>query len=356
MLSRIQKLRDLLAQQALDAMLVVSAPNRQYLSGFSGSSATLLLTRQSNILVTDFRYQEQAAKETTGYAIFITSPQRDVGDLLLDTIHAQGLRRIGFESDRMTVAELFALQHTWETVELVPCPGVIETLRAVKDAQEVAAIRYAQSVADHAFTKILQFMKPGIREVDIAAELCYDMAKYGCTLSFSTIVASGENGSMPHAQPTMRKIACGEFVTMDYGCCYQGYCSDMTRTVAVGTPTAEMRQVYAIVLEAQQRALDAIHAGVTGNAVDAVARDYIADCGYGDCFGHGLGHSLGLEIHEEPRFSPSCPAEIPAGTCISVEPGIYIPGKFGVRIEDIVCVTENGYENLVTSPKELIIL
>ena len=207
-----------------------------------------------------------------------------------------------------------------------------------------------------AFQEVLGIIRPGICEYDIAAEIGYRMAKSGCITSFNTIVASGENGSMPHAVLSNRVIQRGDFITMDFGCVYNGYCSDMTRTVAVGQPSEEMAEVYRIVLEAQRRALDLIAPGVNCFDVDTAARGYISDMGYGEYFGHGLGHSFGLEVHEEPRFSPQCHENLVPGICISVEPGIYLPGKFGVRIEDTVCITEDGYRNFTSTPKELIIL
>ena len=240
--------------------------------------------------------------------------------------------------------------------DFVPVPGEIDMLRWYKDNDEIEAIQRSQDVTDAAFSAILPKLKVGISEVDVMSELNYFMAKHGGSPSFDTIVAGGPNSSMPHAQPTARKLQNGDFLTMDFGCKLNGYCSDMTRTVAIGTPTDEMKKVYQIVLRAQQLALDKITSGVVCKDVDNAARGFIAQNGYGDCFGHGLGHGFGLLIHEEPRFSPNCAELTRPGICISVEPGIYLAGRFGVRIEDTVCITENGYVNFTHSPKELIIL
>ena len=227
----------------------------------------------------------------------------------------------------------------------------------VKDQAELEKLERAEAIGDAAFSHIVNLIKPGISEAEIALELEFFMKKQGASgLSFDTIVAGGPNSSMPHAQVTERRIQQGEFVTMDFGCVYQGYCSDMTRTVAVGEPSEEMRQVYQIVLEANRRAMEQIREGQTCSFIDSLARDYIREQGYGDYFGHGLGHGVGLDIHEEQRFSPKCDVVTKEHMAITVEPGIYLPGKFGVRIEDLVVVTKDGYETLSHSAKELMIL
>jgi len=229
--------------------------------------------------------------------------------------------------------------------------------RMIKDETELQTIAKAEAIGDAAFTHILDYVKPGVTEADIALEIEFFMKRQGASkLSFDTIVASGPNSSMPHAQVTNRKLQMGDFVTMDFGCVYQGYCSDMTRTVAIGEPTEEMRKVYQIVFDANIRAMEAIREGVKCNEIDAVARDYIKSQGYGDYFGHGLGHGVGLDIHEEPRFSPKCDVITKENMVITDEPGIYLPGRFGVRIEDLVVVKKDGYEKLSHSDKQLIVL
>lgn len=354
-LARISALIDRLSKLDVDAMIVRNFENRFYLSGFSGSNATLLIHPFINILITDSRYTEQAEKQTRYFQIITMEKIEDAYEILKNTANSLNAKRIGFEADRVTYNWYNSISSKM-TAELVPLSGIIEDLRATKDEYEIEFIKKAQSVADDAFSKILDYIKPGISEIDIASELCYYMAKSGCPVAFESIVASGPNGSMPHARPTDRKIQNGDFITMDFGCKYEGYCSDMTRTVAVGSISVEMRKVYDTVLEAQLLALDAIHEGVKGSEIDSVARNYISNAGYGEYFGHGLGHSFGLEVHEEPRFSKYCEKTIKSGMCLSVEPGIYLPGKFGVRIEDTIKVTENGCYNFTTSPKELIIL
>lgn len=233
----------------------------------------------------------------------------------------------------------------------------INLTRMVKDEGELELIKKAEQIGDAAFSHIVNMIKPGVSEADIALELEFFMKRQGASgLSFDTIVASGPNSSMPHAQVTSRKIKRGDFVTMDFGCVYKGYCSDMTRTVAVGEPEEEMKQVYRIVLEANCRAMEGIRAGKRCDDIDALARDYIKECGYGEHFGHGLGHGVGLDIHEEPRFSPKCNVVTRQNMVITDEPGIYLPGRFGVRIEDLVVVKEDGYERLSHSEKELMVL
>ncbi|MBE5780593.1 MAG: aminopeptidase P family protein [Clostridiales bacterium] len=256
----------------------------------------------------------------------------------------------------MTVDWLSGAKRDLDGIELVPCGNIVEKIRATKSQYEISCIQTAQRTAELALQHVLGIIRPGITEFDVAAEIGYFMAKCGCLNSFNTIAASGPNSSMPHAVVSNRVLQKGDFITMDFGCVYDGYISDMTRTVAIGQPTDEMVKVYNIVLEAQKRALDLIAPGVNCLDVDTAARGYIAEMGYGDYFGHGLGHSFGLEVHEEPRFSPQCREDLVPGICISVEPGIYLPGKFGVRIEDTVCVTEDGYMNFTKAPKELIIL
>ncbi|MDL2220896.1 Xaa-Pro peptidase family protein [Eubacteriales bacterium OttesenSCG-928-N14] len=353
---RVEQLKQRLQPKGLRCALVTSYENRLYLSGFTGSNATLLICEDENILITDFRYQEQAAKQAGDFTILITSPTVNVFDFVKDILAQKQIDTLGFEAEQVTVQWLEVAHKALEGVHLIGYYGEVEALRAIKDASEIAKIQKAQDITDAAFLNVLNILKPGVSEVEIAAYLCYDMARNGCRESFPAIVASGPNGSMPHAVPSERKLEQGDFVTMDFGCIYDSYCSDMTRTVAIGQPSDEMVQVYEIVLSAQLAALDAIQPGANFKAIDAIARNIITEAGYGECFGHGLGHGFGLAVHEEPRFSQTCNEDISVGVCISCEPGIYLPGKFGVRIEDTVAVTEGGYHNFTASKKELMIL
>jgi Xaa-Pro aminopeptidase len=355
-MERINRFIETFGAHDIDAYLVTSYENRRYLSGFSGSNATLFISPNKRELLTDFRYDEQSRKQAPDFVVTIINQFVSNADKLNALCDEENVKRIGFESDQVTVSWLEKTRREMPGIEFVPCPGVIEELRTIKDVGEIENITKAQATTDEAFMRILEFIEPGTSEIEIAAELVYYMSQNGCKPAFDTIVASGPNGSMPHAVPSERVVKNGDFVTMDFGAVNNGYCSDMTRTVAVGEPSPEMIDVYNIVLEAQHRALELIKPGVSCKLIDAAARDLITEKGFGDYFGHGLGHSFGLFIHEEPRFSPSSEATTEPGICISVEPGIYLPQKFGVRIEDTVCITNDGYQNFTRSPKELIIL
>lgn len=344
-----------LPEQGLDAMLITSAPGEYYALGFHGEGVAVV-TPGKTWYYTDTRYIEAANTQVTGAEI-ATSPAGQTYQTLTQAIvDACGVKKLGIEDAYMSVGDF----RGWEkalTAELISASKLLEELRMVKDAEELTAMREAQRITDEAFTAILAFIKPGVTEQEIAARLQYEMLRRGAErMSFDPIVASGPNGSKPHAIPGGRRVQRGEFITMDFGCVYGGYCSDMTRTIALGKPSDEMRKVYDIVYRAQQAGIAAAKGGVVGADVHEAGRKVIADGGYDDFFGHGFGHSLGIEIHEDPRFSPKWHGVIPAGATLSAEPGIYLPGKFGVRIEDVVVLTDNGCENLTKSPKELLIL
>ena len=352
---RIKALMALPEMRGLDGVLVSSYENVRYLSGFTNVDAMLLITKDERLLFTDSRYSEQAQTQCPAFTVVETGHGISPATELKKRFETRPFA-LGFEADRQTVAWYEALKNELPHVTLADLGAKLDRLRFIKDEGEIENIRGAQKVTDDAFDFLLGLIRPGMTELEIRAELEYFMAKRGCAVSFDTIIASGPHSSMPHAQPTDRKIQNGDFITMDFGCKYNGYCSDMTRTVAVGHADEEMKKIYQIVLTAQQRALDKIAPGVVCNIVDHIARGFIDQMGYGDCFGHGLGHGFGLLIHEEPRFSPACEETLQPGMCLSVEPGIYLPGKFGVRIEDTVCITKDGMENFTASPKELIIL
>lgn len=341
----------------LEAMLVTSEPGEAYAVGFHGEGV-VLVTEGDCCYYTDSRYIEAARAQVTGCSVAAVSRGRDHLALAQAEIARQGLRRVGIQEDAMTLREYRRWQEALGSgVELIPAGALLLELRASKDEEELERMRAAQAVTDKTFLEILNHLKPGVTEQEIAAKLTYYQMKFGgARNSFDPIVASGPNGSMPHAVPGPRAIGSGEFVTMDFGCMVGGYCSDMTRTVAVGRPTEEMERVYQTVLRAQLAGIAAVHAGVVGNQVDGAARRVIEQAGYGEYFGHGFGHSLGLEIHESPNFNPSCQTPIPEGAVLSAEPGIYLPGQFGVRIEDVVWVRSEGCEILTCSPKELIVL
>ncbi len=344
-----------LPEYGLDAMLITSGPGERYALGFHGEGL-LLVTRDGVHYSTDGRYIEAARAQISGAAISLVSRNRGHMTLAGDFIRAHRLEKVGFESGYMSV-DSFQRYEQELPCQLVPAQGLLASLRASKDSGELAAMRQAQCITDAAFKEILNFIRPGLTEQEVAARLVYELLRRGGErVSFDPIVAAGANGSKPHAVPGETVIEKGMFVTMDFGCVWGGYCSDMTRTVAVGQPTQEMEQVYSTVLQAQQAGIAAARGCVSGHAVDAAARSVIEQAGYGEYFTHSFGHSLGLEIHESPNASPSENVILPAGAVISAEPGIYIPGRFGVRIEDVLILEEGGCQDITASPKDLIVL
>ena len=344
-----------LPEYGIDAMLLNSEPGEFYAVGFHGEG-NVVVTAEACYYFTDSRYIEAAHSLVTGAEIAMTDRNRNYRAMVQEIIEKHGIQKLGFEEEYLSVSAY----HMWEsglTAELIPAQKLVNSLRAAKDQEEIALMVKAQEITDRAFDEICKFIQPGMTEQEIAAKLQYDMLRFGAMrMSFDPIVASGPNGSKPHAIPSDRKVQKGDFITMDFGCVYGGYCSDMTRTVALGEPTEEMRKVYHIVLEAQKAGIAAAKAGVTGKSVDAAARKVIEDAGYGEYFGHGYGHSVGIEIHESPNANTRDETLLPVGAAVSAEPGIYLPGKFGVRIEDVTVLTAEGCMDITKSPKELIIL
>lgn len=342
----------------LDGVLLTGEYNRFYASGFAttGTDGVALVTTEGNFYFTDSRYIEAAENTVENAAIGLADREKGYVAWLGEVLALTGARRIGFEDETMTVAE-HRLYSEKLQAELVPASAFLRELRAQKDPEELERMEQAQRIAEKALGQILAEIRPGVTEKEIAARLQYLMLHFGAErMSFDPIVASGPNGSMPHAVPTERKIQTGEFVTMDFGCVYKGYCSDMTRTVALGYATDEMKKVYNTVLQAQLAGLAASRAGVSGKEVDTAARNVIKAAGYGEYFGHSYGHSLGLEIHEAPNCNQRNTEPMPLHAVCSAEPGIYLPGKFGVRIEDVAIFEENGCRDITHSPKDLLIL
>ena len=340
----------------LDAMLVTSEPGEFYAMGFHGEGVAFI-TPQECWYYTDSRYIEAANQEITGAHVDVLRSGQSYRQLVMSLVATHNVKKLGFEDEGMNVHQYKLWQEALPGVELVPASDLLTRLRMVKDEEELAVMRQAQRITDEAFTEILNYVKPGVTESEIAARLTYIMASKGAQRnSFDPIVASGANGSKPHAVPGLAVIEKGQFVTMDFGCVVGGYCSDMTRTVALGEPTEEMRKVYDVVLQAQLAGLAASKAGVTGKSIDAAARKVIEDAGYGEYFGHGYGHSVGIEIHEAPNANMRDETPMPVGAAVSAEPGIYLPGRFGVRIEDVAIMTEDGCIDITKAPKELIVL
>lgn len=337
----------------VDGALIVSPENRRYFTGFNASDGFLFITKSGSVFLTDSRYIE-AAKDK----IICCEVEEQKGKLM-DYAKRFNCKVLAVEADRLTVTQLKNLRKALHGIKLttVGTDKIIDSFRAVKNEAEIENICKAQRIAEAAFDHILGFIKVGVTEKEVALELDHYMLSHGAdSLSFETIAISGANTSKPHGVPTDKKIEHGDFVTMDYGAVVNGYHSDMTRTVAVGAASDEQKKIYKIVFEAQLAVLRVLKNGVKCSDADKAARDVITEAGYGEYFRHSTGHGVGIEIHEKPFISPKSTATLRSGNVVTDEPGIYIPGKFGVRIEDMALITKNGCENLTKAPKELIIL
>ncbi len=350
---RLARLREFLREKGADAILVTREVNLHYFSGFRGDDTALLVSPDEALLVTDSRYTEQAAAQAPLYEVV-----RQKDGLWKETaavVKKRGWQRLAFEGDALLYDSYAKLRELLSGVSLGPSVS-LAPLRMVKEPEELACMRRAAAIGDAAFDDVVKFMRPGLSENEVAARLETTMRALGSERpAFPTIVASGPRGSLPHGVATEKLIVAGEFVTMDYGAVYQGYHSDMTRTVCVGKAGEKQRAIYDVVLAAQRLGVSLIRPGVSGKAVDAAVRERIKAAGYGENFGHGLGHSLGLEIHEEPRLSSASTCEsLEPSMIVTVEPGVYLPGWGGLRIEDTVLVTESGAELLTHSPRDLI--
>lgn len=349
-----KRVQEINKKLGLDAVLVSNGCNMRYISGFTGETGYLFISDRHHMVITDFRYTYQAEMEAEGYEI-VTIGSGGYEEAINEILKNDNVKRLGFEAKDMLYSKYRELKDKLNVDELVPVNDEITRLRRIKTSREIEYIRQAESIGDKVFAEILDFIRPGMTELEIAARIEYLLKVYGAQrTSFPAIVASGVNSSMPHAVPTEKKIEYGDFLTMDFGCVYNGYCSDMTRTIVIGKASERQKEIYNLVLKAQLAALEAIKPGLKGKEIDKVARDIIYNAGYEGCFGHGLGHSVGLFIHEEPRLSQNEEDIIEAGMVETVEPGIYIRGFGGVRIEDLVVVTGDGYENLTHSDKTLI--
>jgi Xaa-Pro aminopeptidase len=353
-MEKIQKLQERLESLGLDAMLITSSFNRRYMTGFTGSAGAVLISEGKAQFITDFRYTEQAAAQCQGYEII--QHKGTIANEVASQVKNQGISKLGFEEDHVTFAA-FKVFEKEIGAELVPVSGEIEKLRLIKTKAEIKILKEAADIADAAFKHILDFIRPGITELQVSNELEFHMRSLGAaSSSFDIIVASGHRSALPHGVASDKVIESGDFVTLDFGAYYKGYVSDITRTVAVGEPTDRLKEIYQIVLDAQLRGVAGIKPGLTGKQADALTRDYITEQGYGEYFGHSTGHGIGLEVHEGPGLSFKSDVVLETGMVVTVEPGIYIPGLGGVRIEDDIVITEDHNERLTHSTKELIIL
>lgn len=345
-------IRDYFTELNIDGLLVTNPFNRRYVTGFTGSAGIALITENNAIFITDFRYTEQAAKQVQGFEVI--EHKGTIETEIANQLKELNIKRLGFESVDITFAKYTEYEDLFN-VELVPVENLIESFRQTKSEEEITILQQAAKIADDAFVHILNYIRPGVKEIDIAVELEYYMRKAGATSSsFDIIVASGVRSSLPHGIASTKEIEEGELVTLDFGALYNGYCSDITRTIAVGRISEKLHKIYNIVLEAQMRGVEGVKPGISGKEADSLTRDYITEQGYGNYFGHSTGHGIGLEIHEGPTLSPRSKDILQPGMIVTVEPGIYIPNIGGCRIEDDVVVTENGNKRLTFANKELI--
>nr|WP_239450425.1 Xaa-Pro peptidase family protein [Mammaliicoccus sciuri] len=350
---KINKLREVMNQKGLEAVVILSPYNRRYLSGFTGTSGSLLITQDKSLLITDFRYIQQANDQAQDFEVI--NQEGPMLDKINELIKEGQYKNVGVETHLITYNEYQALNT--DAVELSSIEGVIETIRMIKDEFEIKQIQKAADIVDETYEHILKWVKPGMTENEVNNEMEMFMRRKGATCSsFDTIVASGYRGALPHGVASNKVIEEGDMITLDFGALYEGYVSDVTRTFAIGEPKEEMKKIYNIVLEAQLSALEQIKPGMTGKEADTIARDVIKSYGYGEQFGHSLGHGIGLEVHEGPALSQKSDIVLEENMCITLEPGIYVDGLGGVRIEDDVLVTKNGLQRFTKSSKDLIIL
>jgi Xaa-Pro aminopeptidase len=361
----LERTRAYLGGAAVDALLIVRPENRRYVTGFTGSAGLAVVTQTAALLAVDFRYYEQAAAQAPAFQVIRggADPAQALADALKGLPSGTSLRdaqaspaRIGFEAEFLPYAQVERLRERLAPAALVPLADV-DRLRWVKDAAEIAAVARAAEIADAAFTHLLDVLRPGVTERDAALELEIAIRRGGGErLAFDTVLASGPRGALPHGRATERVMQRGDFVTVDFGAVYDGYVSDCTRTVVLGAADARQREVYAAVLAAQIRALEAVRAGTACRDVDAAGRAVIAAAGFGEAFGHALGHGIGLDVHEGPPVSPRSDAILEPGMIVTIEPGVYVPGWGGVRIEDAVVVTDDGPRVLTHLPKDLLVI
>ncbi|MBO1205037.1 aminopeptidase P family protein [Staphylococcus nepalensis] len=352
-MNRIEKLNAAIEAKHLEAVIVLSDYNRRFLSGFTGTSGALIITKDEKLLITDFRYIEQATTQAPDFKI--VKQQGQLVESIKTTLEKLNVQNVGFEGDLVSYDTYLQLSKSY--ISLISISGLIEKIREVKDKDEIAFIQKAAQIVDEAYEYILTVAKAGMTELQLKAKLESKMLELGSEgPSFDTIVASGVRGALPHGVASDKVINEGELITLDFGAYYKGYASDITRTFAIGEPEQQLKEIYNIVLEANLKGIEAARKGITGKALDAVVRDYITEKGYGNAFGHSLGHGIGLDVHEGPNLSKKSETALEINNCVTIEPGIYLDGIGGVRIEDDILITENGCERFTKSSKDLIIL
>lgn len=349
---KFDKVQQLIERENLDALLVMSSYNRRYLSSFTGSSGALIITKDSKFLMSDFRYKAQGTEQAEDFEFVLQ--ETGLLDSIISFMKSKNIKRIGFEGEHVNYNTYSKIKEEFETV---PLTGEVEKIRLIKTDEEIELIQKACEIADQAYEYILTYVKAGMTELEVKNELEAYMTKLGASgPSFDTIVASGHRGALPHGVATEKVIESGDMVTLDFGAYYKGYASDITRTFGVGSVSEEMEKIYNIVLKAELKALEEIKSGMTGQEADTIARDIISGHGFGENFGHSLGHGFGLEVHESPALAQKGTMILEPGMCITIEPGIYVDGLGGVRIEDDTIVTETGLKKLTHSSKKLFIV
>ncbi|HHW36979.1 MAG TPA: aminopeptidase P family protein [Bacillales bacterium] len=353
-MDRLKKVRDKFNGLGIDGLLITNSKNRRYMTGFTGSAGIVIISSTKAVFITDFRYVEQAKNQVQNYEI--VHHKGPIHEEVAKLVKDLGIKHLGFEQDEMTFGT-FKIFENAVSAKMVPISGVIEKLRLIKTDEELQILKEAAAIADQAFEHIIKVIKPGVNELDVSNELEFFMRKKGATSSsFDTIVASGFRSALPHGVASDKVIQAGELVTLDFGAYYKGYCSDITRTVGVGEISDVLKNIYGIVLQAQLLGMNGIKAGMIGKKADALTRDYIIAKGYGDYFGHSTGHGIGLDIHEGPALSVKSDTILEPGMVVTVEPGIYLEGVGGVRIEDDIVITKDGNVALTHSEKELLLL
>lgn len=351
---RITNIQKQLHNYGIDGLLITKKENRQYATNFTGSAGVVLIAAHKAIFITDFRYVDQAKTEIKAAEIIMH--KGNLEEEVANQVSKLKIQKLGIEDNNMTLQQFKKLQKYIHT-EMVPVCEIIEDIRLIKDTSEIETMKIAATIADEAFHHIVTFLKPGISETDVRDELEFFMRKKGATSSsFQIIVASGVRSSLPHGVASNKIIERGDIVTLDFGALYDGYCSDITRTVAIGETSEEFQKIYNVVREALKRGTEAIKPGETAKSIDDITRNYIKEHGYGQYFGHSTGHGLGLEIHEPLRLSQESKATLQEGMVVTVEPGIYIPNWGGCRIEDDIVITKDGYDVITKSNRELIII
>lgn len=354
-MNKFDRLRESMREQGIEGVLLTSMENMQWYSGFSGDTGEILVTAKKQYFMTDFRYMEMAERELGEQFECIKTKQDGLYHEAAELMRQHGIKSLGIETSKVTLDQKAAMDAAFD-VEYISIDDKMHELRTIKTPEEIEKMRKGAKITADTFYHMTKIIKPGITEFDLLAEMLYFFHKSGVKPSFEPIIATGPNSSLPHATISNRKVQNGDFVTMDFGVIYGGVYTDFTRTVAVGGVAQELQMIYNIVQKAQIATLAVLRPGITGGEVDAAARDLITDAGYGAFYEHGTGHGVGVEIHEAPWFRRGNEQKLQAGMIGTVEPGIYLPGKGGVRIEDMVAITEDGYENFYTVSKDLIVL